>query len=90
MPEQVRIPENPAAKPFPWRCPKCRQATVNRVTMPYRCRRKHGDRVVTVEIPNLAAPRCSNCGEFVFDSVADEQIREAFRTSFGSKEAFDR
>jgi hypothetical protein len=83
MPEQVLISEKqPTEKPFPWRCPKCRQPTVTRVTVPYCCQRTHDGRDVTVEIPDLAVPRCGNCGEFVFDYVADEQIRAASRTQF--------
>lgn len=83
MPEQAVSNETrPAEKPFPWRCPKCRQPTVNRVTMPYCCQRTHNGCVVTVEVPNLAVPRCSNCGEVVFDYAADEQIRAAFRGQF--------
>lgn len=81
MPEQVLNNETkPTEKPFPWRCPKCRQLTVTRVTMPYRCQRTHNGRIVTVEIPNFVVPRCSNCGEVVFDYTADEQIRAALRT----------
>lgn len=88
MSEQVlSLEKQPAEKPFPWRCPKCRQLTVTRVTMPYRCQRRLGNRVVTVEVPNLAVPRCSNCGEVVFDYSADEQIRAAFRTQFGPAES---
>jgi hypothetical protein len=37
MPKVVLSAEKqPAEKPFPWRCPKCRQPAVTRVTMPYR------------------------------------------------------
>jgi hypothetical protein len=87
MPEQVLSDDKkPAEKPFPWRCPKCRQLTVNRVTMPYRCQRTHDGHVVTVEVPNLVVPRCSNCGEIVFDYAADEQIRAALRTQLGPTE----
>jgi hypothetical protein len=50
--------------------------------MPYRCLRTLGGRVVTMEVPSLAVPRCSNCGEVVFDYAADEQIRVAFWTQF--------
>jgi hypothetical protein len=83
MPEQVLSAEKKAAeKPFPWRCPKCRQLTVTRVTMPYRCQRTHNGCVVTVEVLHLAVPRCSNCGEILFDYAADEQIRAALRTQF--------
>ncbi|HTU16539.1 MAG TPA: hypothetical protein VMG10_00625 [Gemmataceae bacterium] len=86
MPEQALSAENrPVEKPFPWRCPKCRQPTVTRVTVPYRGQRTQEGRVVTVEIPNLAVPRCSNCGEVVFDYSADEQIRAAFRNQFGPR-----
>lgn len=87
MPEQSLSDEKrPAEKPFPWRCPKCGQPAVNRVTMPYRCQRTHNGRQVSVEVPNLAVPRCSNCGEVVFDYAADEQIRTAFRTQSGLAE----
>ena len=87
MSEQVLSNEKqPAKKPFPWRCPKCRQPTVTRVTMPYRCQRTHNGHVVIVEVPNLAVPRCSNCGEVVFNYAADEQIRAALRTQFGPAE----
>ena len=87
MPEQVLSDEKkPAEKPFPWRCPKCRQLTVNRVTIPYRCQRTHNGCVVTVGVPDLAVPRCSNCDEVVFDYAADEQIRAAFRAQFGPAE----
>lgn len=87
MPEQVlSIDKQPAEKPFPRHCPKCRQKTVSRVTMLYHCQRTHGSHIVTVKIPNLAVPRCSNCGEVVFDYAADEQIRAAFKTQFGPAE----
>lgn len=55
--------------------------------MPYRCQRTFGGRVVTVEVPNLAVPRCSNCGEVVFDYAADEQVRVAFLTQFGATDS---
>jgi hypothetical protein len=81
MPDQeISAKPQQVEKPFPWRCPKCRQLTVSRVTMPYRCRRTHRGRVVTVDVPNLAVPCCSNCNEVVFDYAADEQIQAAFRT----------
>jgi len=77
--------KKPTEKRFPWRCPKCRQPTVNRVTITYRRQRTHNGRVVTVEVPNLAIPRCSNCGEVVFDYAAAEQIRTALQTQLESE-----
>ncbi len=55
--------------------------------MPYHCQRTLGSHVVTVEVPNLAVPRCSNCGDVVFDYAADEQIRAAFQSQFGPGES---
>src|SRR5207244_3628820 len=33
---------------------------------------------ITVVLPNLAVPKCGNCGELVFDYEADDQINQAF------------
>jgi hypothetical protein len=82
----LNLEKQRAEKPFSWRCPKCHQSMVDRVTMPYRCQRTHNGRVVTVEILDVVVPRCSNCGEVVFDHAADEQIQVAFRTQFGPVE----
>jgi hypothetical protein len=30
-------------------------------------------------IPNFAVPKCENCGELVFDYVAEEQINQAYQ-----------
>jgi hypothetical protein len=51
--------------------------------MPYRCERKQNGCVVTVKVSDFAVPRCSNCGEIVFDYSADEQIRAALQAQFG-------
>ena len=66
-------------RPFPWWCPRCRTKTVWRVTIPYQCKRKLGGESVTLEISALAVPQCANCGELVFDYVAESQINDAFQ-----------
>jgi hypothetical protein len=78
--------ENPALaeaarqdRPFPWHCPRCRQQAVERVTIPYQCERRHGDRRVTIALDALAVPQCAECGELVFDYLAEEQINDALR-----------
>lgn len=81
MPDQdMSEGKSPEDTPFPWRCPKCGQLAVNRVTITYRCQRMHRGRTVTVEVPNLSVPSCSNRGEVVLDYATDEQIRAAVRT----------
>jgi putative zinc finger/helix-turn-helix YgiT family protein len=44
---------------------------------------KHDGRLYSVEIPGLRVPRCSACGELVFDNDADEQIARALRDQLG-------
>ena len=66
------------SRPFPWHCPRCRKKEVRRATVEYRCQRVEGGVPVTVAIPDLSVPRCDNCGELVFDYVAEAQINEAF------------
>ena len=67
-------------RPFPWHCPKCRRREVWRVTVPYEFERRHAGVVKAVRIDSLAVPRCSHCGELVFDYEAHEQIRRATDT----------
>jgi putative zinc finger/helix-turn-helix YgiT family protein len=57
--------------------------TVERVTLPHTSQIKHDGRLYTVEIPALRVPRCSSCGELVFDNAADEQIARALREQLG-------
>ncbi len=43
----------------------------------------HDGRTYSVEVPDLAAARCENCGELVLDDAANEQISLAFRQRLG-------
>ena len=61
-------------RPFPWLCPRCHHKEVRRTTISYQCERFINGRDVTVEVADLAVPKCGNCGELVFDYVAEEQI----------------
>src|SRR5438093_1438949 len=36
-------------------------------------------RLIVVDIPHLNVPKCSNCGELVFNYGADEQILDAVK-----------
>ena len=75
------------SRPFPWFCPKCRQKEVRRVTMPYQCQLLYEGQPVTVIVPDLAVPKCRNCGELVFDYEADDQINRAFEAQTRGREA---
>jgi hypothetical protein len=93
MPKPLVSPE-PAetqGRPFPWFCPRCRRKEVRRVTIPYQCQRRSRGQPVTVLLSRLDVPQCQNCGELVFDYVAEEQINRAFeaQTSGSSSGATD-
>jgi hypothetical protein len=52
---------------------------VRPATIPYRTERLYEGRLIAVDIPHLEVPKCSNCGELVFNYAADEQILDAVR-----------
>jgi DNA-binding transcriptional regulator YiaG len=73
------IAERPAGRPFPWPCPRCGKKAVWPVIMPYQSKFWYEDQLYLVDTPRLNVPRCSECGELLFDNWADEQINRAFR-----------
>ncbi len=81
MPDQLSQVPKPIARDraFPWRCPRCLQKTVTPVKMPYRAKAAHDGQTYEVDIADLSIPKCSACGELVFDNGADEQIAAALR-----------
>jgi hypothetical protein len=80
MPEPLvsTEPTETPGRPFPWFCPRCRRKEVRRVAIPYQCQRRYKGQPITVVLSRLAVPQCQNCGELVFDYVAEEQIKRAF------------
>ncbi|MFZ5829212.1 MAG: type II TA system antitoxin MqsA family protein [Planctomycetota bacterium] len=70
-------------KPFPWTCPECRKREVWPATVPHTSQVKHDGRLYVVEVAGLRVPRCSACGELVFDNGADEQVAQALREKLG-------
>jgi hypothetical protein len=81
MPEPTTVTD-PAQTPvrlFPWFCPRCRRKEVRRTTMPYQCSRVYKGQQIAVIVEKLSVPRCDNCGELVFDYLAEEQINQAFK-----------
>src|SRR4051794_11798900 len=66
-------------RPFPWYCPHCRRREVRRGAGRYECLRPHQGQPVTVVVPDLEVPQCGNCGELVFDYVAEAQVNRAYQ-----------
>jgi hypothetical protein len=71
------------SRPFPWRCARCRQITVNPEVIAYHCEVPYEGRVHAVVVPQLTVPRCRNCGELAFGNDASDQISEAVRRHLG-------
>lgn len=79
MPEPRPNGTQRPGRPFPWFCPRCRRQEVRPAIISYQTERLHEGRLIAVDIPHLEVPKCSNCGELVFNYVADEQILEAVK-----------
>ncbi len=71
------------ARPFPWRCAKCRQKEVYPTVIAYRGEVPYEGRLHTVLVPQLRVPRCANCGELAFGNEASDQISDALRRQLG-------
>jgi hypothetical protein len=67
-----------AGRPFPWFCPRCRRQEVWRETIAYQCQREYRGQPILIAVGNLAVPKCRNCGELVFDYLADEQLKQVY------------
>jgi putative zinc finger/helix-turn-helix YgiT family protein len=51
--------------------------------MPYTLQVKYEEDLHTLDIPQLETPRCSACGEIVFDAHVDAQINAAQKRQLG-------
>ncbi len=70
-------------RPFPWRCAKCGKRDVFLATIHHTAQVKHDNRLHTIELPQFEVPVCRECGEIVFDDMADEQISQGLREEVG-------
>jgi putative zinc finger/helix-turn-helix YgiT family protein len=71
------------AKPFPWKCPRCREQAVNPATVDYTTTIEHDGRAYEVSVPAMEVPRCQNCGKIVMVESANQRVSEAFRQTAG-------
>ncbi len=70
-------------KPYPWKCGNCGRRSVKPAMIPYSVDMEHDGRTYSVNIAELKAPRCEECGEVVLDDHANRQISDAFRQQIG-------
>ena len=70
-------------RPFPWRCGQCDAVAVERASINYQTKAKHDGRLYELSIDGFEVPKCSQCGEMVFDNHAGQQINRALRQHLG-------
>jgi len=68
---------------FPRKCPRCHQRAVAIATVPYALQFHHDGQKHAVSIPDLSVPQCTNCGEIIFDELANRAVTEACRRHVG-------
>ncbi len=72
--------ESVRSRPFPWYCPKCRQAAVYPERMLFQTEVRHDGRTYPLEIPDLEVPRCRSCGKEVISHAVDDAVLRALRS----------
>lgn len=78
-----RVKKMSEEKPFPWKCGKCRERTVEPATVDYSTTIEHDGRAYEVSVLELPVARCQTCGEIVLDDDANRRISETFRAQLG-------
>jgi len=69
---------NTPKKPFPWKCPVCKEKAVREAIVNKVVEMEHDGRTYSVKVDGLKTPKCDNCGEDCPDAEAYEQITLAF------------
>jgi putative zinc finger/helix-turn-helix YgiT family protein len=71
-------------KPFPWRCPECRQKTVWMVRRDYKTSAQHDGVLYELTVRDADVPTCSHCGQSrIIISQLSEQISDELRRAAG-------
>lgn len=71
------------AKPYPWKCPRCRQEAVDNAVIDYATTIEHDGRTYDVTVSAMEVPQCRNCGKLVMVESANQRVSEAFRQTAG-------
>ena len=66
-------------KPFPWKCPNCRQKAVENGVVDYRDKIVHDGREYEIRIMALEVPQCKNCRELIPTDEVNKAIDNALR-----------
>lgn len=70
-------------KPFPWKCPRCRERQVFPATADYTATIEHDGRPYQVHVPSLETPRCRSCNALVMVEAANRRVSEALVEAAG-------
>lgn len=70
-------------KPYPWKCPECKQKEIHPVTEPYETVYWHYGIEYPIYVKSLEFAKCKNCGIEVLENEAWETITTEFRKVAG-------
>jgi putative zinc finger/helix-turn-helix YgiT family protein len=73
--------ETRKSRPFPWKCVRCGERSMQPEEIDYTTEIVHDGRSYQVNVPALRTPRCQNptCREILLDTDANRRITQAFR-----------
>jgi putative zinc finger/helix-turn-helix YgiT family protein len=70
-------------RPFPWKCPHCRERAVNDVVADYETDIEHDGRVYHVLVKDLSFLQCGKCGTKQLPDEAQDRIFQELRKQAG-------
>ena len=70
-------------KPYPWKCPTCREKSVQPAVVDYRASLQHDGIPCDIQIAQLSVPRCERCGALVMIDSACKAVSDALRDAAG-------
>ena len=80
----MSIPKNEdanarTARPFPWRCADCGKKEIRPAIVNYDAPLKYEGDLLSIKVPDLELPCCSNCGNRLITETAESAIIQAAR-----------
>jgi putative zinc finger/helix-turn-helix YgiT family protein len=70
-------------KPFPWKCPVCREKKVSPVRTNYSLAVEHDGRAYEVTVHDVELPTCSQCGEVIVTHDVSARVSAELRRVAG-------
>jgi putative zinc finger/helix-turn-helix YgiT family protein len=70
-------------RPYPWKCPNCRQRAINPAVANYKTDIEHDGRVYHIAVKGLTVLRCDQCGTQQLPDEAQDRLLQELRKKAG-------